>query len=68
MLNRRNLRIKVMQSLFALHQCREANYKLGLDMISKTFAPDLNSMEVQDKPLLSEKKSTSKKLFDNGYD
>ena len=33
MLNRRTLRIKIMQMLFALEQCREANYLLGLDSI-----------------------------------
>lgn len=56
-----------MQSLFALQQCREANYKLGLEMISKAFEPDLNSMEVQDKVLLSEKKSAARKLFDKAF-
>ncbi len=53
MLNRRNLRIKVMQSLFALHQSREANYQLAFDQVRDRFTPDLNSMEVQDREMLA---------------
>ena len=52
MLNRRTLRIKIMQTLFAFEQCREANHQLAQDLILQRFAPDLNSMEVQDKTLL----------------
>lgn len=56
-----------MQSLFAYEQCMEANNTLAQDLIDERFTPDLNSMEVQDKPLLKEKKiealSLYKKLF-----
>jgi N utilization substance protein B len=41
-----------MQTLFAYEQCMEANNTLAQDLIDERFAPDLNSMEVQDKPLL----------------
>jgi N utilization substance protein B len=67
MLNRRSLRIKVMQSLFALQQCKDATYDLCLEKISDTFAPDLNSMEVQDKPLLHQQKKESIKLFEKAF-
>ncbi|MFZ6014642.1 MAG: transcription antitermination factor NusB [Bacteroidota bacterium] len=67
MLNRRSLRIKVMQSLFALHQCKEANYQLCLEKISENFNPDLNSMEVQDKTLLSQQKKLATKLFEKAF-
>jgi transcription antitermination protein NusB len=67
MLNRRSLRIKVMQNLFALHQCKEANYELCLEKINDTFAPDLNSMEVQDKTALSLLKKTAIKLFEKSF-
>jgi transcription antitermination factor NusB len=67
MLNRRSLRIKVMQSLFALEQCRDANYELCLDKINETFAPDLNSMEVQDKAFLNSQKKTAAKLFEKAF-
>jgi transcription antitermination protein NusB len=67
MLNRRSLRIKVMQSLFALQQCKEASYELCLDQIGETFAPDLNSMEVQDKALLSQQKKHALKIFEDAF-
>lgn len=67
MLNRRSLRIKVMQSLFALQQCREATYELCLERIGETFAPDLNSMQIQDKALLQEQKKESLKLFETAF-
>jgi transcription antitermination protein NusB len=67
MLNRRNLRIKVMQSLFSLHQSKEANYELCIEGFSELFAPDLNSMEVQDKTLLSFQKKQSIKLFEKAF-
>ena len=67
MLNRRSLRIKVMQSLFALQQCKDANYLLCLDKINESFAPDLNSMEVQDKALLNSQKKTATKVFEKSF-
>lgn len=67
MLNRRSLRIKVMQSLFALQQCKEATYELCQEKISEAFAPDLNSMEVQDKALLQQQKKESLKVFEKAF-
>lgn len=68
MLNRRSLRIKVMQSLFALQQCKEASYELSLDQIGEAFAPDLNSMEVQDKALLNQQKKHATSVFQTAFD
>lgn len=67
MLNRRSLRIKVMQSLFALQQCKDATYELGLEKTSESFAPDLNSMQVQDKPMLLQQKKQAMKLFEKAF-
>jgi N utilization substance protein B len=67
MLNRRSLRIKVMQSLFALQQCKDASYELSLEQIVDTFAPDLNSMEVQDKPQLTLAKKIAVKTFEKAF-
>ncbi|HYG17705.1 MAG TPA: transcription antitermination factor NusB [Ohtaekwangia sp.] len=67
MLNRRSLRIKVMQNLFALQQCKEANYELCLEQINDTFLPDLNSMEVQDKAGLAAQKKVAVKLFEKSF-
>ncbi|MFC3878959.1 transcription antitermination factor NusB [Algoriphagus namhaensis] len=52
MLNRRILRVKAFQSLYAYEQCKASNLNLAKDYIQEAFAPDLNSMEVQDKKLL----------------
>jgi transcription antitermination protein NusB len=67
MLNRRSLRIKVMQSLFALHQCKEASFELCRDRIAESFAPDLNSMEVQDKAVLSQQKKVALTTFEKAF-
>ncbi len=57
----------MMQSLFALQQCKEASYELCIESFSETFAPDLNSMEVQDKPLLIQQKKTAIKTFEKAF-
>jgi transcription antitermination protein NusB len=67
MLNRRSLRIKVMQSLFALQQCKEAAYELCRDKVAQSFQPDLNSMEVQDKALLDQQKKVAVKEFEKAF-
>ena len=64
MLNRRTLRIKVMQSLFAYEQCCDANYELAKEFLSDRFSPDLNSMEFQDKPLLKARQQAALRLLD----
>jgi len=56
-----------MQSLFALQQCKDANYALCLEKINEAFAPDLNSMEVQDKAVLNTQKKTATKLFEKAF-
>jgi N utilization substance protein B len=67
MLNRRTLRIKIMQSLFAYEQCKEADYQLAFDHIESRFQPDLNSMEVQDKELLARQKKAAKQFFEKKF-
>lgn len=67
MLNRRTLRIKIMQSLFAFEQCKEANLQLSFDLIDERFLPDLNSMEVQDKELLKKQKKEAHQLFQKKF-
>lgn len=56
-----------MQSLFAYQQCKDANYTLAIDGIEEAFAPDLNSMEVQDKPELNKQKATGIKAFEKAF-
>lgn len=52
-----------MQTLFAFDQCREANNDLAQDLIKERFAPDLNSMEVQDKAALKQQKKEAIALY-----
>lgn len=67
MLNRRLLRIKAMQHLYAYKQCQKSNFQLALDQIEAYFQPDLNSMEVQDKNLLNSQKEIAQKIFVGSY-
>jgi N utilization substance protein B len=56
-----------MQSLFALQQCKEATYELCIEQISDDFLPNLNSMEVQDKPLLGQQKKHAIQSFEKAF-
>lgn len=67
MLNRRMLRIKVMQNLFAYEQCKEANYLLAISQIESDFQPDLNSMQVQDKAMLAKQSKAAVNLFEKKF-
>lgn len=68
MLNRRYLRIKAMQNIFAFFQCRQSDYHLALELIKEEFAPDLNSMEVQDPVKLEEDRKAASALFVQSYE
>lgn len=63
MLNRRSLRIKVAQSLYAYNQCQLANFEIALNQISETLSPDLTSMEEQDSELLKNQKQIALEQF-----
>ncbi|MEX2592979.1 MAG: transcription antitermination factor NusB [Anditalea sp.] len=63
MLNRRILRVKAFQNLYAYNQCRVSNFNLAKDFISASFLPDLNSMEVQDKVQLKKEAGICLDLF-----
>ncbi|MBD8489883.1 transcription antitermination factor NusB [Echinicola sp. CAU 1574] len=63
MLNRRILRVKAFQNLYAYEQCKASNLNLAKDYVREAFLPDLNSMEVQDKPQLKKDAETTIALF-----
>jgi transcription antitermination protein NusB len=63
MLNRRILRVKAFQNLYAFDQCKASNFNLAKDQISEAFMPDLNSMEFQDKAQLKKDASVAASLF-----
>lgn len=64
MLNRRILRVKAFQNLYAYEQCKGSNLNLAKDYIKESFLPDLNSMEVQDKAALNKNAQEAILLFD----
>ncbi|MCP9769110.1 transcription antitermination factor NusB [Lacihabitans sp. LS3-19] len=63
MLNRRLIRIRVMQTLYAFEKAKGANFLLAQDLIAEAFAPDLNSMEKQDRNKLTGLLKLSQSLF-----
>ncbi len=63
MLNRRLIRIRAMQALFAYKKAEGANFQLALDLIADHFSPDLNSMEFQDKVKLEKQKKEGQALL-----
>lgn len=64
MLNRRILRVKAFQNLYAYEQCKGSNQTLAKDFIRESFLPDLNSMEVQNKEALNKSAEIALKLFE----
>lgn len=68
MLNRRLLRIKAMQALYAYQKSLEANYELAKEYVRDCFKPDLNSMEVQDKELLKQQAQEAMKMLAATFD
>jgi N utilization substance protein B len=64
MLNRRILRVKAFQNLYAYEQCKGSNLNLAKDFIKESFLPDLNSMEIQDKVALNGEAKLALKLFE----
>ncbi|HSF53788.1 MAG TPA: transcription antitermination factor NusB [Algoriphagus sp.] len=68
MLNRRILRVKAFQNLYAYEQCKGSNLNIAKDFIRESFLPDLNSMEVQDKPALTRDAEEAVKLFDQNLE
>lgn len=63
MLNRRTLRIKAMQAIYAYTQAVGSDYLLALDAIEETFTADLNSMVVPDRKKLEGQKKIAQLLF-----
>ncbi len=68
MLNRRTLRVKAMQAMFAFEQCKEASYNVALEAIDRAFQQDLNSMEIQDPVTMDANKAIAISLFKKNVD
>jgi N utilization substance protein B len=63
MLNRRILRVKAMQGLYAYYNSMDANYNLALDRIREIFDSQLLNDHSLDKKEIERKKRLSVKLF-----
>lgn len=69
MLNRRQLRAKALQSLYAYHESRVANIELCQDKISQSFEPAWEWEEKQphDTELIKKQREEAKKFFKQYY-
>jgi len=67
MLNRRNLRVKVMQSLYALDRYKEAYELIARDQAGAHFDFNLNSEEDQNREELIVQKKAALKEFDESF-
>lgn len=67
MLNRRLIRIRAMQALYAYETAKAANFELAKEVIADAFAPDLNSMEKQDKAKLQALSQLGQQILTNKY-
>ncbi|MFY0655113.1 MAG: hypothetical protein JXQ96_24010, partial [Cyclobacteriaceae bacterium] len=56
-----------MQSIFALHTSRDAEYNITLNEVKGKFLPDMNSMEEQDKELLAEQRKLAGPAFQKAF-
>ena len=63
MLNRRLLRIKVMQALYAYHQAVGADFLLAQDRIAAAFEPDLNAGQAPDRRRLEGQRKLGEAQF-----
>ena len=63
MLNRRLLRIKVMQALYAYHQAVGADLMLAQDRIAEAFEPDLNAEVAPDRRQLEGQRKLGEARF-----
>jgi len=68
MLNRRILRVKAFQNLYAFELCKGSNINLAKDFIRESFLPDLNSMEAQDKAALSREGEEAIQIFEQNVE
>lgn len=68
MLNRRLLRIKAMQAIYAYYQAQYSQYEIAQELIQRAFEPDLNSMEKQDKKGLQAEAQIALEVFEKSYE
>ena len=68
MLNRRLLRGKAMQAVYAYERTKEAVYMAAKDRLQLSFEPDYAAAEAPDVPLLKSQLKEAQKLLVKSYD
>ncbi len=63
MLNRRLLRIKAMQHIYAYQKCQQANHTLAFDYVREAFEPDLNAIELPDPEQLAQDRRMAEEIL-----
>ena len=63
MLNRRTLRIKAMQTLFAFQTAKKSEFEIAKKNVEDVFLPDMLTMEEQDKGQLALDRKTAGEAF-----
>jgi transcription antitermination protein NusB len=67
MLNRRSLRIKAMQTIYAFLQCKQSDFHVAIDLIDEKLTP---GFEVEERPapeIIEENKKKANELFKEYY-
>ncbi len=67
MLNRRGLRIKAMQAIYAYEQCRQSNYHLAIDHIHAKFELDWNVTESKSTQQIKSERESAVQIFKDNY-
>lgn len=67
MLNRRVLRVKAMQAIYAYEQCRQSNYHLAIDHIQSKFELDWNVTESKSAEQIKSERESAIKIFKDNY-
>ncbi|MEM7055760.1 MAG: transcription antitermination factor NusB [Bacteroidota bacterium] len=67
-LNRRFVRLRAIQNLYAFYVCKQANYEWALEQIRNDFTPDIFAEAPVDKEQLAQNKAQALALFASLFD
>jgi transcription antitermination protein NusB len=67
MLNRRSLRIKAMQTIYAFLQCKQSDFHVAIDLIDEKLTPGFEVVERPAPEVIEENKKKANELFKEYY-
>src|SRR4051812_17674623 len=67
MLNRRSLRIKAMQTIYAFLQCKQSDFHVAIDLIDQKLTPGFEVEETPAPEVIEENKKKANELFKEYY-